>query len=369
MTLRVAHVLNAPGRGGVPRVAAALVRHGDRSCVAPHVYYLKNGDGPDLFKDLDIPIGCASGEGGKGGAMTELVGWLDAQRIEALHTHSFRPNLYARVAGAVLKPRGLRIIAHYHNDYSEKWQAPEILTLERRLADVTDAAIAVSDAVADHVGTMIPARRPIEVVENGLDRARLAGDRATGRQALGLMPEDIAVDLIGRVCRQKGVDTFVDAAILLARDHPNARFLIIGDLENPDLHASLASQIDAAGLKKTIRFTGHRDDMGDVLAALDLLAAPSRWEGFGLALAEAMWAGVPIVAAPVGGIPSVTGNAARLVAPCDAGALAAELAGLITDPQARDALSVAGRAAEVRFDWATAARKVEQVYSRVCGAS
>ena len=75
---------------------------------------------------------------------------------------------------------------------------------------------------------------------------------------------------------------------------------IVGDIEDPDLMTRLKEEIRQAGHADRICFTGHREDIADVLAALDLLAAPSRWEGFGLMLAEAMAAGVPVLASDVG---------------------------------------------------------------------
>src|SRR5690606_26987660 len=120
-------------------------------------------------------------------AMTELITWLDAHRIDILHTHSFRPNLYARMAGAVLKPAGLKIVAHYHNQYADKWHG-DTLVLERQLAQITDAGLAVSEAVARHVAAetgLQPA-----VLENGVDLGRVTrGNRSAGRARLGLPPE------------------------------------------------------------------------------------------------------------------------------------------------------------------------------------
>lgn len=362
--LRVAHVLNSPGRGGVPRVAHALACHADPALIAPHLFCLKAGEGPDPFDDLDIPRRVAAGSS-KANALAELIGWLDRHGIDILHTHSFRPNLYARMAGAVLRPAGLRIVAHYHNDYSDRWTG-DILTLERRLAAVTDAAVAVSGAVARHVGDMAGIRA--EVIDNGIDLGRVTGgNRRAGRAALGFGGGDFAVGLIGRICRQKGVDTFVEAAISAAVRHPPARFLIVGDPEDAGLAGRLRARIAAIGLADRIMLAGHREDMADVLAALDLVAAPSRWEGFGLSLAEAMAAGVPVVASDVGGIPSVTGRAACLVPPDDPAALAGAILALALDPDRRAAMSRAGRAEAVRFDWSRSADLLHALYRRVAG--
>ena len=82
--------------------------------------------------------------------------------------------------------------------------------------------------------------------------------------------------------------------------------------------------------------------MANVFAALDLLAAPSRWEGFGLVLAEAMASGLPVIVSKVGSMPAVAGDAVRFVPPDDAGALAAAIAALLGDPVTRAAMRSAG---------------------------
>ncbi len=339
--------------------------HTDAALVESHVFYLKAGDGLDLFADADVPTGMASGSG-RAMALVELAAWLDAHRIDVMHTHSFRPNLYARMAGAVLKPGGLRIVAHYHNDYEDKWHG-DVLTLERRLAGITDACVAVSEAVAEHVATRIGARA--EVIANGIDHARVAGgSRLSGRRALGLGSGDYVVGLVGRICRQKGVDTFVEAALRLGGDGDGRRFVVVGDEEDAGLVEHLGRRIREAGQVGRIKLVGHRDDMADVLAALDCVAAPSRWEGFGLALAEAMAAGVPVIASEVGGIPFVVGDAACLVPAEGSEALARAISSLQADPARRARMRTAGLARAARFDWSRSAAQLTALYARTVRA-
>lgn len=360
--LRVAHVLNSPGRGGVPRVVNALVRHTDRGLVAPHVFYMKASDGPDLLDDLDIPSRVTTSTS-KATAMTELIAFLDRHRIDILHTHSFRPNLYGRMAGAVLRPSGLKIVAHYHNDYSDKWNA-EALCIERKLAAVTDAGIAVSSAVADHVLEHVGTG--CELAENGIDRTRVTGgNRALGRAALGVSADARLVGLVGRVCRQKGIDTFVAAAITTALELPDACFVVIGDGEDKDLLIRMTSLLNGAGLADRIQFAGYRDDMADILTALDLLAAPSRWEGFGLMLAEAMAAGVPVIASDVGGMPNVLGGAGLLVPPDDSDALSRAMVASLRDVTHRTEMARLGRVQSYRFDWSQTASRVFNIYEQI----
>ena len=358
MTLRIAHVLNSPGHGGVPRAAHALVRLLDPKRFATHLFYLKPGEGRDLFDDLDIPRRVAT-SASKATAMTELVAWLDAHRIDILHTHSFRPNIYGRMAGAVLKP-DLRMVAHYHNEYADKWHG-EALVLERRLARLTDVGIAVSNAVACHV-TSQTGLRP-KVLENGVDLSRVTGGcRSAGRARLGVPQNAQVVGLVGRICRQKGVDTFVDAAIRLCPELPKAHFVVVGDCEDQELTTGLRNKIEAAGRADRISFVAHTENIADIYAALDLLAIPSRWEGFGLVAAEAMAAGVPVIASNVGGLPGVLGDAGCMVSPDDAPAFCSAIARVLSDPSSHARMVADGRRQAERFDWSASATRLASLY-------
>ena len=368
MTARpVAMVLNSLGSGGVPEAVLNLCCHLPRESYAPRVFALKP-EATDTgqaarFAAAGVPVTVASTGDGKIGTVAELADWLVAEDIAILHCHSYRPNLYGRMAGALCRSSGLRIVAQYHNQYDDKWPAGSpALSLERHLAHVTDAMVAVSTDVRDHVARAVGVDSSrITVVPNGLtaNKVRVV-DQTSARLALGLGPQDLAIGLIGRVCAQKGHEDLVAAALMLRDRLPQAVFLMIGAIEDRDLHQRLVAQIAAAGAQQHIRFCGHMPDIAPAYAALDILAAPSRWEGFGLMLVEAMAAGVPIVATVAGAIWDVTGGAASLVPVADPAALAGAICDL--DAKTRRALAQAGRLRARAFDWGKSAAQLAAVY-------
>ncbi len=365
--------INTLGTGGVPEAVLGLARHLPRDRFDPVLYVMRPPLEMDAaeamaarFDQVDIPVVIAPPGDGKLGSVAAMADWLMATGIDILHSHSFRPNLYARLAGQLGGHGRLRMVAHYHNQYDDKWvEGSYALGLERHLAHATKAMVAVSGAVRDHVSARIgvdPAR--VDVVLNGIDPDKLRHcDRDAARQALGVGPDDLAIGCIGRVCRQKGQDVFVQAALALLDRMPKARFLIIGSAEDAAMTAALQDQIAAAGATDRIQFLGHQQDIAPIYRALDILAAPSRWEGFGLMLAEAMAAGCPVVASQVGAIPEVAAGATLLVPPDNAEALAQAL--LRMDAPLRHDLREKGIIRSRAFVWEEASAQVAGIYDRV----
>lgn len=209
-----------------------------------------------------------------------------------------------------------------------------------------DALVATSDKAAGWLD------RPAAVVMHGVDTAvfRPPADRAALRRALGLDPDAVLIGCFGRVRAQKGVDLLMRAGLRLLPQRPRAQILFTGRI-TPDHRAfadGLLAEIRAAGLQDRIRFLGELpwDQVVRHYQALDLFAAPARWEGFGLTPLEAMACGVPTVAARVGAYETLIrdGATGSLVPPDDLDALTDALRHWLDDNAARRAAGRAARA-------------------------
>jgi len=128
------------------------------------------------------------------------------------------------------------------------------------------------------------------------------------RASLGLPPYAPVVGGIGRIDIQKGWDVLCRAMPLVRARVPDARCVVIGD--GPAL-----SGLRGLAAETGVSFVGYRERASSLVGAFDVLAVPSRYEAFGLVAAEAMMAGVPVVASAVGGIPEVVGDTGLLVRP------------------------------------------------------
>ncbi len=140
---------------------------------------------------------------------------------------------------------------------------------------------------------------------------------------------------VARLARQKGLGTLVEAAAHWRHRDPAPLLVVAG---SGPLRGDLARRAAASGA--AIRFLGQRGDVPALLAAADVVVLPSAWEGQPLIAQEALRAGRPLVASRVGGIPDLTGeDAALLVPPGDAQALAAAILSVLDDPSLAARLS------------------------------
>lgn len=143
---KVAMVLNTLGSGGIPEAVLNHCTHLPRDRDQPLLFVLKAGPAdPGLrarFAAAEVPVTVACGCDVKIGTVAELAERQARSGVDFLHSHSFRRNLNARLAGSLCRPTGLRILAHDHNQRDDKWPAGSAaLTLERQLAQVTAGAV------------------------------------------------------------------------------------------------------------------------------------------------------------------------------------------------------------------------------------
>ena len=231
-----------------------------------------------------------------------------------------------------------------------------------------DALIATSPQAASYL------ERPATVILHGVDTAifQPAPDREALRRQLGLDPEAVLIGCFGRVRAQKGVDLLVEAALRTFPRHPRAQLIFTGRI-TPDNRAfadGLIARADAAGLGDRIRFLGEIpwEDVVRHYQALDLFAAPARWEGFGLTPLEAMACGVPVVASRAGAYETLIrdGETGTLVARDDVEGLTAALDRWLSDDAGRAAAGLAARAHVVAHHAIEGeARAIVQVYRRL----
>jgi glycosyltransferase involved in cell wall biosynthesis len=238
------------------------------------------------------------------------------------------------------------LVLHKHVGVIRPKRLPVHVWLYRRV----DHVIAISEVIRHNFVAMHPiAPEKVSVLHHGVDLARFRRDpswRERVRAELGAAADMLLVGIVGRVTPAKGHLEFLEMARRLAAEDPRVRFVIAGEAtrgEEAEGRAIL-ERIEACGLRDRVIVTGFRDDVPELLNALDLFVFPSRAEAFGLALVEAMAVGLPTVSTDCDGVVDivVAGETGLMVPPRDPERLAAAVRSLLADPGRRRRMGEAG---------------------------
>jgi glycosyltransferase involved in cell wall biosynthesis len=283
-------------------------------------------------------------------------------RPDIVHTHSSKAGFIGRVAARLAGVPHILYTPHGHV-FQGYFSAPvtrSFVVLERLAARWTDRIITLTDAEADqHLALGIGRPGQFVTIPSGIDL-----DAAVAATPTRLVTDGPAIGTVARLVPIKGHAFLLDAAPEVLRQHPAARFILVGDGET---RPALEAQARKLGVSDRVLFTGYRDDVPALLAGIDLVVLPSLNEGMGRVLVTAMALGKPIVATRVGGVPELLadGAAGRLVPPGDAAALADAVCALLRDPDQAAALGEAGRRRVGRYSAQTMVESLAQVYRDV----
>jgi len=222
------------------------------------------------------------------------------------------------------------------------------------LLGVDAARVRVVPYGVDGPGQIAPARPPAPA-----GRPAPAGSPRSLERPSPSAPYLLA---LGAVEPRKDLPTLVRAFAELAPSHEDLELVVAG----PDGWGAPAftAAVAASGVARRVVRLGYlgEDERRSLLSGAVALAYPSLYEGFGFPPLEAMASGVPVVATTAGSLPEVLGDAAELVPPGDAGALAGALARVIKDSGLRSRLIEAGRLRAASFTWASAAASMMDLY-------
>jgi glycosyltransferase involved in cell wall biosynthesis len=281
-------------------------------------------------EELEIPVRrVAPMPLGLSGArrLPAMIRLLRAERPDVFHAHMSSPVAAKYPLAAAVMARVPAVLGTVHvaefvpPDHSTYWQL-------RALSRGVDRYLTVSRDIAVELVERLdwPADK-IEVVYNGVDTDRFEMTAPPGlRDELGGGGGRPIVLTPARLNEQKGHPVLLEAVA----EVPDAVFVLAGDGPERQALETLAEQL---GVTDRVRFLGHRTDIPQLLAAADVFALPSLYEGSSLAVLEAMAAGIPIVSSAIGGTDELIeqGRSGLLVPAGDAKALAAALRRVLAD--------------------------------------
>jgi glycosyltransferase involved in cell wall biosynthesis len=367
--VRVLYLIDSLGPGGAEHLLAAYLPFLRRAGVVPTVVALQEQQGNPVARRIaaqGIPVA----ELGirrlrQRGAFARVREAIAAADPEVVHTQLE----FSAVLGIpAARLRGLPTVATLHTLDAPPPRSRLALHFRLMAWALRRArrVIAVSEITRRHY--LERARlRPERVVTifNGIDPTTFQcgpEERARARAEFGI-PLDAPVLATVAVQREpKGIQHMLAALPQVAAAFPEVRYLLVGD---GPYRPALEQQAAQLGIGERVVFAGSREDVARLLAAADIFVLPSLTEALPTVVAEAMAAGLPIVATTVGGIPEMVshGEAALLVPPADPEALAAAVLRLLANPRQAAAMGRSGRrlVAE-RFDIRTQARALADDY-------
>ena len=279
-------------------------------------------------------------------AFRSLVAILRAEKPDLVHAHmpisGFVARLAARRAGVPKVAYTCHGFLFNHASSSLPRRALSWV-MEWIAGRVTDIFLTVSEAEARDASHLHIARRAV-AVRNGRDPTVFHPDpvaRERIRQELDVPADRVVIIAVSRLVWHKGYPELAAAM----RSVPAAELWVVGERLESDRGADMAALLRAAGLGCRLRLLGYRTDIPALLAAADIFALPSRFEGLPMSVIEAMLTGLPVVATNVRGpAEQVVDQVTGLSVPAgDAAALGAALGRLAEDADLRARMGRAGR--------------------------
>lgn len=269
-------------------------------------------------------------------------------RPDVVHSHMVHANLVARIVRLIVPMRRLICTAHSPAEGGRTVMLAYRLT--DRLADLSTHVSRAAVETFERAGA-VPRGRMLPVL-NGVDLRSFSNTpelRAQSRCRVGPRPGMRLLLSVGRLAEEKNHAGLLRAFVRLGEQCPDVELWIAGD---GPLRQALERLRSTLGLDDRVVFLGAREDVPDLMRAADVFVLPSRFEGFGLVVAEAMASGTPVVATDAGGVAEVLNGAGILVSAGDEAALARGLAqALMMDSAgAAEMVAAARRRAEDRFD-------------------
>jgi glycosyltransferase involved in cell wall biosynthesis len=269
-----------------------------------------------------------------------LARFLRREAFDVVHTHLVRSTILGTVAGRVAS---IPTVATLHNTRRSRHLPATLHALEAVvLRHATDRVVAVGWETARAHEERLHGRT-IEVIPNPVGRAYVLapGEREAVRAELGVRADELLVIGVGRLHPQKAFDHLINAVAIAHREGNPVQLRIAGDGR---LEASLRAEAERLGIGDRVGLLGLRRDVPRLLAAADVYASSSEWEGLPVATLEAMAAGLPVVATAVGDVAHVVDpSTGTLVPPGRPEELARALCKVLCDPMLRRAQGEAGR--------------------------
>lgn len=305
--IRVLHIAQAAG--GVDRYLRMLLKYMDREQFENIVVFSQNFNKNDYESIVD---------GYETVQMYRSIGIHDVKSVfqirklikeyqpDIVYAHSSKAGAVGRLADIGLKNK---CIYNPHgwafNMRCSKRKRLLYTFIEKIAAHFCDKIVCISDAEKQSaLDIKICQENKLQIIYNGIDiddyEKSIHGK--IKRCDIGIPEDAFVIGMVGRICKQKAPDVFIQAAGMIKKELPNAYFILVGD---GDMTNSVIKYAQENDLSDSLYITGWVDNPMDYIEIFDIACLLSRWEGFGLVIPEYMLSQKPIIACNVDAIPNI----------------------------------------------------------------
>ena len=292
---------------------------------------------------------------------SSLRRFIRERQMQVVHVHWSRDMMVSGLAGR-LEHVPVRIMTR-HMPYPFKSRLGTALYSRYFFTRI----VAISNSVRETLRQCGVANEKIEVIHHGTDIEAFSQttiERKIVRRDLGIPDDCVAVGIVGRIAPEKGHNVILEAFGRLGDRYP-LKLVVAGS--GPD-EMLIREKIEKLGLNEKVIFTGFRDDVNNIIAALDIVTVPSTWnEPCSAVIQQGMALSKPVIGTLTGGSPEMIldGETGLLVPPSDSDALAGAVETLARDAFLRRRLGAAGRERVVsHFSLQIMTDKIEALYQR-----
>jgi glycosyltransferase involved in cell wall biosynthesis len=356
--MKVLHVIDSLGVGGGAEhsLAAQLPGLQERGVESSVVCLLPRTGGLEAeIREMGFPVTVLPSDRWIG-RVRSLRDQIIASRPDLVHATLMKACIASRIACRGLRCAQINSIVNTSYDpvrtrelRISRSKLRLLQSIDRMTARSVDEFHAISTAVRDEAVKILGvAPESLTVIPRGRSLSQLGRQtparRAHVRDALSIPSSSPVVLNVARQDAQKAQPVLVGAFAKVLGEHPDALLLIAG--REGDASNQIRDAVASTGVGNRVRLLGHRTDVPDLLAAADVFAFPSLYEGLGGAMLEALALGVPIIGSDAPAIAEVLGEGSYgvVVPRANEEALARGLSELLADPVKRVQLSAAGRA-------------------------
>ena len=346
--------------GGAQRIILGICKHTDRESLHNEVSYLFGSGSLSEHFPSKTKINKI---GKKEGIISKILGLkrLSSRRdIDIIHTHSPVARICTYMSG--VHHSASVVVSTVHTQYDE--YAPHWKMSEYALLRASDVVITVSDKVYESVDFL---SGDIETIHNGIEIDRFKYDKNDGKKniqdELEIRHSEKVMVTVGSLEEPKGHEHLIKAMDIVADEYKGVNLLIVG---NGPLREDLESLAESCNNSNSIHFLGGRSDVAAILRGADVFVFPSLWEGFGLALLEAMYVGLPAVATDLDVFKEVVGDNVTYVEPKNEHDLADKLLHILENYEEEKERAKKGkRLVEKKFTMRACAKRYQSLYKEI----